>query len=186
MNVKRFLCAVFSWNGVKPLIPSLAKLFLIPWPQKRSLMRSCLRIRIQLPKAGSRTQTRLPHYSPLHSACELHQLGLECPHDARMKECACQRGGEGVPRESSTEAAYLGMHLTRPQMVPQITLFCFVLSRLRKRPMLLPRLSSASFLSPLLYSELLKLNDFNEMSVPAARTQLLKLTNVASSLCLAS
>ena len=36
------------------------------------------------------------------------------------------------------------------------------------------------------YSELLKLNDFNEMSVPAARTQLLKLTNVASSLCLAS
>ena len=31
------------------------------------------------------------------------------------------------------------------------------------------------------YSELLKLNDFNEMSVPAARTQLLKLTNVASS-----
>ena len=34
--------------------------------------------------------------------------------------------------------------------------------------------------------ELLKLNDFNEMSVPAARTQLLKLTNVASSLCLAS
>ena len=37
-----------------------------------------------------------------------------------------------------------------------------------------------------IYSELLKLNDFNEMSVPAARTQLLKLTNVASSLCLAS
>ena len=36
------------------------------------------------------------------------------------------------------------------------------------------------------YTELLKLNDFNEMSVPAARTQLLKLTNVASSLCLAS
>ena len=36
------------------------------------------------------------------------------------------------------------------------------------------------------YSELLKLNDFNEMSVPAARTQLLKLTDVASSLCLAS
>ena len=36
------------------------------------------------------------------------------------------------------------------------------------------------------YSEVLKLNDFNEMSVPAARTQLLKLTNVASSLCLAS
>ena len=34
------------------------------------------------------------------------------------------------------------------------------------------------------YSELLKLNDFNEMSVPAARTQLLKLTDVASSLCL--
>jgi hypothetical protein len=130
MNIKRFLCAVFSWIGVKPLIPSLTKLFLIPWhatqPQKRSLMRSCLCIRIQLPKAGSRTQTRLPHYSPLHSACELHQLGLECPHQARMKECACQRGGEGVPRESSTEAAYLGMHLTRPQMVPQITLFCFV------------------------------------------------------------
>ena len=126
MNIKRFLCAVFSWIGVKPLIPSLTKLFLIPWhatqPQKRSLMRSCLCIRIQLPKAGSRTQTRLPHYSPLHSACELHQLGLECPHDARMKECACQRGGEGVPRESSTA----GMQLTRPQMVPQITLFCFV------------------------------------------------------------
>ena len=36
------------------------------------------------------------------------------------------------------------------------------------------------------YSELLKLNDFNEMSVPAARTQVLKLTNVASSSCLAS
>ena len=33
------------------------------------------------------------------------------------------------------------------------------------------------------YSGLLKLNDFNEMSAPAARTQLLNLTNVASSLC---
>jgi hypothetical protein len=36
------------------------------------------------------------------------------------------------------------------------------------------------------YSELLKLNDFNEISVLVARTQLLRLTNVASSLYLAS
>ena len=36
------------------------------------------------------------------------------------------------------------------------------------------------------YTELLKLNDFSEMSVPAALTQLRELTNVASSLCLAS
>ena len=36
------------------------------------------------------------------------------------------------------------------------------------------------------YTERLKLNDFSEMSVPAALTQLRKLTNVASSLCLAS
>ena len=46
--------------------------------------------------------------------------------------------------------------------------------------------ASKKWIWPSKYSELLKLNDFNEMSVPAARTQLLKLTNVASSLCLAS
>ena len=39
---------------------------------------------------------------------------------------------------------------------------------------------------PTRYPAWVKLNDFNEMTVPAALTQLLKLTNVGSSLCLAS
>ena len=50
------------------------------------------------------------------------------------------------PRQSSTEAAYLGMQLTRPQMVPQVTLFCHVCAKGQCCYQGFP----ASFLSPLL------------------------------------